>query len=246
MTNDDKKVAREITDADVSSAYRATAADTSPARMDRMILQEATRAVNSDKKPAGIIGWLRPATFVATAGLCVALLFEFGEYQDVSSPPDIVFDALNFSPDVVADKESLAEPAAVIFDDSANNVRTPVPATQRPGQGQADPDRDTQNDFSRAASEAAKQVRAVDTAADAALSEMPEYDPEVAKPAASAAAIATLETAAAESSCPAEQRSQADTWWLCIERLRAAGHRDLADSETQRLRDAHPGFSPPR
>jgi hypothetical protein len=44
--------------------------------------------------------------------------------------------------------------------------------------------------------------------------------------------------------CDDDARSQADTWWQCIEDLRAEDKREIADNELEDFRTAYPDFLP--
>ncbi|GMR17152.1 MAG: hypothetical protein BMS9Abin32_211 [Gammaproteobacteria bacterium] len=79
----------DIADAVVSATYRSLADEAAPAELDAAILREATAAARPGKAAAGIANWLRPAVFVATAGLSLALLLEFSDsgWFDPSPPP---------------------------------------------------------------------------------------------------------------------------------------------------------------
>ena len=82
MNHDAENQDRELADPAVTAAYRDTASELSPPRLDQKILREAAREVTKYRKSSWSIGWLRPVAFVATAGLSIALLLELTEFQD--------------------------------------------------------------------------------------------------------------------------------------------------------------------
>lgn len=79
----------DIADTVVSATYRSLADEAAPAELDAAVLREATAAARPGKATAAFGGWLRPAVFVATAGLSLALLLEFSDsgWFDPSPPP---------------------------------------------------------------------------------------------------------------------------------------------------------------
>ena len=225
MTTGDDFRDVEIADSAVSARYRATASESSPTRLDRKILQEATLDVSFGAKSFPLISWLRPVTFLATAGLCVALLLEFAEFQDYAGPSG--------EPEFAADRTLPAPSAAEENIEPAKNVASP-------GRSPVSLDRslDNANDFRRAASDTAGQVRAVESAADATLQEMPRDVPKQAP------AVSDSDSQVADLRCTDEQRQDAQRWWLCIEQLRNTGQETQAQIEAQSFRDAFPEFSP--
>ncbi len=233
MTTGDDFRDVEIADSAVSARYRATASESSPKRLDRKILQEATLDVSLGAKPFPLISWLRPVTFLATAGLCVALLLEFAEYQDYAGPSGVPADVLETAPEFAADRTLSAPSAAEENIEPAKNVASPgsSPATLDRGL-------DNANDFRRAASDTAGQVRAVESAADATLQEMPRDVPKQVP------AVSDSDSQVADFRCTDEQRQDAQRWWLCIEQLRNTGQETQAQIEAQSFRDTFPEFSP--
>ncbi len=183
MNHDGETPHGEMSDMAVSAAYRAAAIEISPLELDNKILRAATLEVRSKSKPEWAIGWLRPVTFLATAGLSIALLLEFSEMQDFGRPSGIDMNAFELAPGIAAGKDMSAQPAAAKADAerpgnaAEDKSSEPAAATSRPDQLQRNVDNDNANSFNQAANDAAKQVRAVDAAANAALSEMPGTSP---------------------------------------------------------------------
>jgi len=233
MTAGDEFRDGEIADSVVSARYRATASESSPVQLDRKILQEATLEVSFGAKQFPLVSWLRPVTFLATAGLCVALLLEFAEYQDYAGPLSAPVDVLETAPEFSSDRTLPAPSVAEENIEPTKNVASP-------GSSPASPDRSLDNaiDFRRAASDTAGQVRAIESAADATLQEMPRDVPK------QALAASDSESQVADLRCTDEQRRDAQRWWLCIEQLRSTGLETQAQIEAQSFRDEYPEFSP--
>jgi hypothetical protein len=61
-------------DAVVSDEYRELAQERTPAHLDHVVLNEARRAARN--RPIRRVSWLRPAAWVTTIGLCLAIVLE--------------------------------------------------------------------------------------------------------------------------------------------------------------------------
>ena len=91
-------------DAVVSDAYRDLAQERTPAHLDHVVLNEARKAATN--KPIRQVSWLRPAAWVTTIGLCLAIVLEV---TDLVPQDNIVID----QPAATERKESRSEePAA--------------------------------------------------------------------------------------------------------------------------------------
>lgn len=235
MSNSDEIRNGEISDPDVSSAYRATAVEITPTRLDEKILREAARETSADAPSFRFISWLRPVTFVATAGLCVALLLPFTQTENYDSPSGMPVEMHAISPGPAADT-SLTAPPSVNREsiEPAGN-----PAGAEPGPASAGGSISDADDFRRAASDTAGQVRAVESAADATLQEMPRDLSQ------EASVERKSETGFSDRRCTEEQRQDADEWWSCIRTLRATGLDTQAQIEAKDLRNTYPSYSPP-
>ena len=66
--------AEDVTDARVSAAYRDLAGERTPASLNERVLREARAHAGSGY--SWWMGWLRPAAWVATVGLCLAIVVE--------------------------------------------------------------------------------------------------------------------------------------------------------------------------
>ena len=67
-------------------AYHAAAAERAPAPLDERVLGLARREAGKDRWP-GLLPWLRPAAFVATVGLCLAVVLEFSDLATIEGDP---------------------------------------------------------------------------------------------------------------------------------------------------------------
>jgi hypothetical protein len=86
---------------------------------------------------------------------------------------------------------------------------------------------------------AAKSAQATDSLVESA----PVKATEAAPPAGIMSALsADAESEAA--TCDDDARSQADSWWQCIEDLRANDKREIADNELEDFRTAYPDYLP--
>ena len=98
-------------------AYRSAAAEKPSGQLDDTILDLARREVGKDQWFGWALPWLRPAAFVATAGLSLAVVMQLGVLSDTTNG--------------LAGPDSPAEtPAAVVEDftsaaqDSTSRIRT--------------------------------------------------------------------------------------------------------------------------
>ncbi len=60
----------------VSTHYALLADEAAPPELDRIVLQNASSAVRTEGRKFPFMAWLRPAAFVATAGLSFALVLD--------------------------------------------------------------------------------------------------------------------------------------------------------------------------
>ena len=109
MTNNGDKLANEEHDPEVSAQYRALAKETTPKALDRMVLRSARKAVDNSKSTGWGTSWYRPATFLATLGLSLALLLEISDFQVFDPPSDVTL-----------------QPGANVFQDAADNAARSV------------------------------------------------------------------------------------------------------------------------
>lgn len=82
--SDKRRNIDEPADARVSAAYRETARERSPEHLDHTILNAARAAAKPRWKTA--VAWLRPAAWVATIGVCLAIVVEISLLPEPSQP----------------------------------------------------------------------------------------------------------------------------------------------------------------
>ena len=89
MTNNDDMQPNLEHDPEVSAQYRDLAKEAAPQELDKIVLRAARKAASKNGSAGWGVSWYRPATFVATLGLCLALLLEIGDFQIFDPPPDL-------------------------------------------------------------------------------------------------------------------------------------------------------------
>ena len=109
MINNSDKLPNEEHDQEVSTQYRALANESTPKALDRMVLRSARKAVDSSRSAGWETSWYRPATFLATLGLSLALLLEISDFQVFDPPADVTL-----------------QPGANVFQDAADNAARSV------------------------------------------------------------------------------------------------------------------------
>ncbi len=72
----------------VSEAYRAAAQEKAPSRLDEAVIHSARRAAATNSTMAAFLGWLRPLTFAAVAGLSLVLVLQMTDIGLVTPPVD--------------------------------------------------------------------------------------------------------------------------------------------------------------
>lgn len=93
MTDNDDSLQNYGGDPEVSAHYRAFAQETTPNRLDKIVLRAASKAVRGGNQTGWGATWYRPVTFVATLGLSLALLLEISEFQFFDPPQDLSIQA---------------------------------------------------------------------------------------------------------------------------------------------------------
>lgn len=115
MIINDDSLANDEHDPEVSAQYRALATETTPNKLDKVVLRAASKAVKRKRSTGWNATWYRPLTFVATLGLSLALLLELSEFRLFDPPPDLR---------IQAD----APPDANVFQDAADSAALSVRA----------------------------------------------------------------------------------------------------------------------
>lgn len=113
MKDNDDSLANSEHDPEVSAEYRTLADETTPGKLDKIVLRAAAKAVKNNSSTGWGVTWYRPVTFVATLGLSLALLLELSDSQFFDPPPDFGIEA-DVPPDVN------------VFQDAANSTAITV------------------------------------------------------------------------------------------------------------------------
>jgi hypothetical protein len=217
MTNDDGNPHAEI-----SAHYLASAVEVTPAELDRKILRQASAEVRNSSSVGWALSWLRPATFVATLGITVALLLEFGQYESVAPEMSDQIATLN-AESMPANKRSTDGDA---FRGAVNAAAKQV------------------RDIDASADVKLKEMPSSEdfgASVGDTLQDMPTAEGAVATAEAPAAAL-TSATATGLPQCSNAQRQNPADWWLCIAELRDNGFRDAAELETEEFQQAFPDY----
>ena len=115
----DRHEATEI-DPQVSVHYESLADENTPPELDRVVMREATRAVQADNRSGAFRPWFRPVAFIATVGLSLAIILELSDTGILSPPtdmsretgrPDSVQSAVESAPDNAARTRTAASAA---------------------------------------------------------------------------------------------------------------------------------------
>jgi hypothetical protein len=231
MKDDRHNENSDLADRGVSAHYRDYSSDTTPPELDRMILRTASAEVETRVFFSWSAAWMRPAAFAATLVLCIALIMEFGEVQDLLSPADLQPDSVTVSRPTT----STTAGADSTLTSDAPTMQSDVIERQTQQVDESEP----ADSFRDAAATTARQLRDVDAAASASLQQMPK------SAALPAAAIHGADTGNENAGCTDSQRAQPADWVRCIEELQRAGSTELANLERQALRREFPSFPIP-
>ena len=217
-TNSDEPV-----DPRVSRAYREMADERTPEHLDHVVLN-AARSVASPRWRTAI-GWLRPAAWVATIGVCLAIVVEISLLDDEGTAG---MDSL--SPAAVS---PVTAPAA-----RPERFEKTAPAAGAPAAGQSvqepapEPSADAaarrnEGDLVQRARELRQQGTVMEDTAPNRMLHM-------------APATSTLEEAVTERYCDETQTVDPNTWLECILELEREGLHEAARLERERLVEAFP------
>lgn len=247
-----KKESESLTDDSVSAAYREFSAEKAPPELDRAVLDEARVGVRPEFWK-NFYAWRRPLAFAATLILGIALV------HDMHSLLEQTDDSLLPRPNLRNESHEssdfrLGAPPDSERDSSMETAPSPsgrdlAPATgarslQKGGAVQADdalnPDRldtetrgiEPQPEPKGSAGNATRRVA------------IPPASPEAASRKTTAERVReeSGSTLPAADACDEDQVAAADSWWRCIEELRAAGLERAADAELRKLKTRFPGF----
>ncbi len=199
----------------VSATYRDLATETAPPELDRKILSMSAGAGRSRYGLAR--AWIRPVAWAATIGLSLAFVLEMSQIDDIASPPASTTARTN----------------------AALPATAPEPAAKAEA-GLSAETTSVSGDFETAdmdmLREAERQARARSGS---------EQDTALPDQAAALDAAMTLEKKMQTEHCNREARSQAITWFACIQELRDKGLAEAAEQELAQLTARFPDFEEP-
>ena len=227
-------------DSRVADAYRDLASEKTPAELDRTILSMAAGAQRSPYGKAR--AWVRPVAWAATIGLSLAFVLELSQVPDKAPLSGGGSDGDTF--------EVLEE--GVVSEEAAATAKSDT-AVRQEREKRSDNPAVTDLSAPPAAAEPAldKDSASADFEVDD-MSLLQEAEQRArlqsgeSQPAARAAEFSALvDNKEQVDGCDANARSAAETWFACIEALRASGLSDLAAAELESLRAEYPDFQEP-
>ena len=216
----------------VSDAYRDLADESTPAGLDKRILEMAAHETRSRYGLAR--AWIRPLAWAATIALSLGIVLELtwladAPVNEVAPAPALSAEPARQDADVMKAKKEEDHRRAI-----AERVEAPAEAMP--------------------ASQVWQDQGAVGEAAEAeslAEDESPLHDAEQrarlqVMPARLEAAASSAEMTSRDDACDAEARASADAWYDCILVLREQGRDDDAAEEFEALLKAFPDFREPQ
>ncbi len=210
----------DMTDPIVSGTYRELADERTPEHLDHVLLNEARSA--AQQRHRRTISWLRPAAWVTTIGLCLAIVLEVA---DMTQQEQTVFD-----PPSKELQESIAETPASDAVDAPAAAAKSVPARQSRGAAAAievDSLDDADMQIIREAENRARlQTGSNEEAERSFLQAAPALD--------------LGSEVAAERYCGESETADPDTWLECILKLEKDGLLEAAWIERELLKEAFP------
>ena len=211
----DKRInSDESVDPRVSAAYREMADERTPEHLDHVVLNAARSAARPRWNTA--VRWLRPAAWIATIGVCLAIVVEISLLDDAG-----VVEMDSLTP--AAKSERLDETAPAASEPAA------VQSMQKPASAPAADraERRDEEDQIQGARELRQQGTVIeDTAPNRMLRMAPE--------------TSTLEEAVTEHYCDETQTADPNSWLECILELERQGLHEAARLERERLVEAFP------
>lgn len=225
MNQDHENHETEVIDPQVAAHYVLIADESTPPELDRAVMHNARNAVLADDRRGPFATWFRPAAFVATAGLSLAIVIGLSNTSDipplaVNSPqgrqPVAVRPIVEATPDIAPRKRTAAD---------ATDALRREKSTLAPLSKMAAPD--------AASDENGLSLRALPTESS--------FDQ---SPARTANAMADF-AAEALQGCRDDMTPRVEDWWKCIANLRQAGMTEIAASQLKLLTREYPDFKPP-
>ena len=216
--SDKRKYSDETVDPRVSAAYRELADEHTPAHLDHAVLNAARGAARPSWNKA--IAWLRPAAWVATIGVCLAVVIEIAllPEQEPAGPAPVAEDALPATPAQAVEKAAppAAEPAPAR---SAQKLMRGKSAERQERADEAEP------------SNRIQEPHAQDGDLKYELAPVPLQ---------STPAPASADEIAEERYCDETQTADPESWLECILALERNGLHEAAQLERERLAEAFP------
>ncbi len=223
--SDQRKKGDETVDPRVSAAYREMADERTPEHLDHVVLNAARSAARPRWSAA--IAWLRPAAWVATIGVCLAIVVEVSllEHQGTGEL-DVL--APTAAPPAAVSPATAPAAKAERFDDKVPAAAEPaaVPSMQKAARG-ASADRAVRSEEAETLNELRRQGDVMD---DTASNRLPYIAP----------APSAIDEALTERYCDDEQTADAESWLECILELEQQGSHEAARLERERLAEAFP------
>lgn len=226
----------------VSAAYRDLGTPSTPAELDRCILEHAATAARH--RPPGLLQrWTRPLAWAATITICAAIVLEVSRTPGPDGLPQVP----------VLDLETAAPAAAELPRDAGlaapADARAESEALQPGGPAEATPAAETARQRSagsaktapKAAPKAAMSEPLQEQADSLEAARTQEAGTDAVRALAMPAAVG-LNDAVAAPACDAEQRADPERWQACIDHLEQRGDHDMASRERELLGDAFPEF----
>ena len=222
----------DLSDPLVSRTYRGLSNERTPEHLDHVVLNEARKAA----KPAYVsnISWLRPAAWVTTIGLCLAIVLEVSDLSPpVPSLPEAPTEVMKESEDsfvAVPATGGMAAPAAkakspdASRSDSAKRQESAVVEIDSFDQDDGQLLRDAEN---RARLQTGSDQESVDS--------LTQFTP----------TLGLASDVALERFCEESETADPHTWLACILELEQQGLLEAAKSERDLLRESFPGADGP-
>jgi hypothetical protein len=236
----------------VSEAYRELSQERTPAHLDHVVLNEARKAAKSDRPRE--ISWLRPAAWVTTIGLCLAIVLEITDpvpQDDAAGATTTGHKELRG--DAPALRQKRAEPQATgdgeprSRDEDASAADSPLPAAAGLEETEAVPGKPAEE--LRNVTTAPVDIESFGSGDTMMLQDVEEESRMKEEPAGAAFMPLGKATNSAESEveryCDEQETSTPDTWVECIMRLQQEGRHDEARLEHERLQETYPGADIP-
>lgn len=217
----DKRIdSEETVDPRVSAAYREMANERSPEHLDHVILNAARAAAKPRWNRA--VAWLRPAAWVASIGVCLAIVVEIALLPEP--------EPAGFAP---AAEQAPVAPAAEArrFEKAAPQAAEParVAPVTKPSVG-ISADRQQRQDEAKLLERVREREQHAEIDEDLAPTSFLQ----------SAPAAAVSEEVATERYCDESQTADPNTWLECILELERQGLHDAARLERDLLAEAFP------